>query len=157
MKFLGVAVASLALVAAAAPAVAAGEAETVPLYTNEDLDRMFGPAPAQPSEAVDKATPEDWRWVEQFIDRQYERVDADRRYDLERRTLDIADRRTGTGYVGGYAAWGLGYPASTWWNTVWSRYAWASGGRYHALAPRPNPYARATGEMPRGNAAGRGN
>lgn len=108
--------------------------EVVPLYTNEDLDRMFGPPPPSPSDPVDKSTPADWAWVEQFIDRQYARVDADRRYDLDRAALRVVDRRTDAGYggygygYGSYPALGLGYPASTWWNTVHSRYSGTSMG-----------------------------
>ena len=115
----------------------AADQERAPLYTTEDLNRMFGPAPAAPSDPVDKSTPEDWRWVEQFLDRQYSRIDADRQYDLGRAVVGIAARRTeATSYYGGYAAWGLGYPASTWWNSV--------GRSYHApyVAQHHTPYTR---------------
>jgi hypothetical protein len=117
---------------------AASDQERVPLYTTDDLNRMFGPAPGPSSDPVDKSTPEDWRWVEQFLDRQYSRIDADRQYDLGRAVVDIAARRTpATSYYGGYAAWGLGYPASTWWNNV--------GHNYHApyVAQHYAPYAHA--------------
>lgn len=99
-------------------------ADGVPLYTNEDLDRMFGPPPKGPSVPVDKSGPEDWRWVEQYIDRQYARIDADRQYDLDRYSVET-NRYIAAGYGGYYggAAWGLGYPASTWWNHVWPHYA----------------------------------
>jgi hypothetical protein len=141
---------SLLLVLPAAATIAIGVAaaadrDQVPLYTNDDLDRMFGPAPAQPSDPVDKTRPEDWRWVEQFLDRQYSRIDADRQYDLGRRSVDIAANAVeGTSPFYGRAwGWGLGYPASTWWGRVgasyasWGNntfrgsnrgYAWATGG-----------------------------
>jgi hypothetical protein len=98
--------------------------EPVPVYTSEDLERMFGPPPPAVSEPVDKSGPQDWTWVEGYLDRQYARLDADRRYELDRRTVDIADERTLTrspyygGYLGSYAAFGLRYPASTWWQKV---------------------------------------
>jgi hypothetical protein len=102
--------------------------EPVRVYTSEDLERMFGPPPRAVSDRVDKSGPEDWGWVETYLDRQYARIDADRQYELQKRTLDIAEERTDTGYRGfyggyyGYASLGLGYPASTWWQTVHNRY-----------------------------------
>jgi hypothetical protein len=110
---------------------AAGDRDAVPLFTNDDLDRMFGPVPAKVSDPVDKSRPEDWLWVEQFIDRQYARIDADRGFDLSRRLVDGAERRIdefGTSYVQPLA-WRLGYPASVWWSSVRSRYA--SSGAFH--------------------------
>ena len=101
--------------------VSAAEPDAVHTYTSDELDRMFGPAAAAPSDPVDKSGPEDWRWVEQFLDRQYARVDADRRYDLGRRVVDYSEPVVQAGYYGP-VAWRLGYPASTWWNTVASRY-----------------------------------
>jgi hypothetical protein len=134
--------------------------DPVHTYTSEELDRMFGPAYATPTDPVDKSSPEDWRWVEQFLDRQYARVDADRQYELNRGALDIAagrDRRTWTGY-GEPIAWGLGYPASTWWNSVWGHYAYSTGGGYRGCAaPYRNPYAWATGENSRYQVHGGGN
>jgi len=95
---------------------AATDREPVPLYTGEDLDRMFGPAPAGPSELVDKTRPEDWRWVEQFLDRQYSRIDADRQYGLRSREVGVAERRVEhPTRIYGSLLWGRGYPA-VWWN-----------------------------------------
>jgi hypothetical protein len=107
-----------------------GAPEAVPLYTGEDLDRMFGPAPSQPSEPVDRSGPEDWLWVEQFLDRQYSRIDADRDYEQRDRALEIAEARDVPRYGSYYgaAAWGLRYPASTWWQSVHGSYARATGG-----------------------------
>src|SRR5262245_18567582 len=87
--------ASVLLVASAAVA-----RETVLVYTNDDLDRMFGPPPPAISEPVDKSSPEDWGWVEGYLQRQYARIDADRQYELDKRTLDIAEERTHIGYRG---------------------------------------------------------
>ena len=143
---------------------AAADQNPVPLFTGEDLDRMFGPAPAAPSDPVDKTRPEDWRWVEQFLDRQYTRIDTDRQYDLDRRVVDVGTsevERPWSNY--GRPAWGLGYPASTWWNVVGGHYAASSydGDRGSYRAYR-DPYAWATGggvrpggrdNMPRGGHA----
>lgn len=119
---------------AAVGTLASSEQDPVPVYTNDDLDRLLGPPPAQPAEPVDKSGPEDWRWVEQFLDRQYSRIDADRRFELDRRSVDInAEQveRFRPGY-GWPVAWRLGYPASTWWNSVWSAYSsdHRDGGRH---------------------------
>lgn len=137
--------------------------EPVPVYTNEDLERMFGPPPTAVSEPVDKSGPEDWGWVESYLDRQYARIDADRQYELQKRTLDIAEERTYTGnrayfggYYGGYAAFGLGYPASTWWQNVHRTYTTRgipSGPGTHprtgsSSRPSPRSGARAPAKAP---------
>lgn len=91
---------------------AAMDREPVPTFTGEDLDRMFGPAPAGPSELVDKTQPEDWRWVEQFLDRQYSRIDADRQHNLRSREVDIVERRIDRpSRTYGALLWGRGYYA----------------------------------------------
>jgi hypothetical protein len=108
--------------------------EPVKVYTNDDLDRMFGPPPPPVSEPVDKSGPEDWGWVEGYLERQYARIDADRQYELDKRVVDIAEERTytgsryGYGYYGGYAAFGLRYPASVWHQNVSRIYR---GGSYY--------------------------
>jgi len=167
MKFSGFAGAIFALAVVGGVQAAGVDAEAVPLYTSEDLDRMFGPVPAGPSVPTDTTKPEDWRWVEQFIDRQYARVDADRQYDLDRRERDIAAREPDPGWTG-YGqplAWGLGYPASTWWNTVWGQYARSVYSGYRAPGPAVRrAYARPMGETthrvggmtPRGDRPGGG-
>ena len=115
-------------------ASAAMAQEPVKVYTNEDLDRMFGPPPPPVSEPVDKSGPEDWGWVEGYLERQYARIDADRQYELDKRVVDIAEERTytgsryGYGYYGGYAAFGLRYPASVWHQNVSRIYR---GGSYY--------------------------
>ena len=123
----------LAALMLGAPALAG---EDVPVYTNEVLERMFGPPPPTQAAPIASSEPEDWAWIEHYIDRQYARIDADRNYDLNRAALRIADDRTaaGTGYGYGYYSYpslGLGYPASTWWNTVHASYSgksWKHGG-----------------------------
>ncbi len=94
----------------------ATDREQVPLFTGDDLDRMFGPAPAGPSRLVDKTRPQDWLWVEQYLDRQYARIDADRQYDLSSREVGIAERQVERPQkTYGSRPWGVGYPA-LWWN-----------------------------------------
>jgi len=122
-SFAMVRVIAASMLLAASAAVAE---EPVRVYTNDDLERMFGPPPPPVSEPVDKSGPQDWGWVEGYLDRQYARIDADRQYELDKRVLDIAEERTYTRtpyYYGGYAAFGLRYPASTWWNNVHRSYS----------------------------------
>jgi hypothetical protein len=101
---------------------ATASAEEVPLYTGEDLDRMFGPAPAGPSVPVDKSRPEDWVWVEQFLDREYARIDADRQHDLNSREVAISERQAETPdrSYGGSLLWGYGagYPGYGGWDVA---------------------------------------
>jgi hypothetical protein len=142
---------------------AAADQDSVPLYTGEDLDRMFGPVPAPPSEPVDKSRPEDWRWVENFLARQYSRIDADRQYDLSNRSLEIDERAAYDrddhddwyfghygGYYGGYygASLSLGYPASTWWNHVSSAYSRGTSGA--SCSTRGDRFQHTGGGMSRG-------
>ena len=133
-------VASVLLAASAAVAQ-----EPVKVYTSEDLDRMFGPPPPAVSDPVDRSGPEDWGWVEGYLERQYARIDADRQYELDKRVLDIAEERTytgsryGYGYYGGYAAFGLRYPASTWWNNVHRSYSSRGIAKPAAGCPKVSP------------------
>jgi hypothetical protein len=119
----------LALAVASGPARAADE--EVPLYTNADLDRMFGKSePTAPSGPPSTTAEQDWHRVESFLDREYARLDAERKYELERRALREAPPQAD--YYNGYAAWGLGYPASTWWYGVSGAYARGTyGGSAH--------------------------
>jgi hypothetical protein len=113
-----------AVATAAIGSAGAAEQNPVPLFTSEDLDRMFGPAPAQPRDPVDKSSPEDWRWVEAFLDRQYARIEADRQFDLRSREVDISAARVDepARIYGGSSIWGGGYPAFAWrnWARRWS-------------------------------------
>ena len=101
---------------------AAGEA--VPLYTNDDLDRMFGPPLPPVTDRVDKSGPADWSWVEEFLDRQYARIDADRQYDLSRRATAASVETIPDTTANG---WTYAYPVSWWWN----------GGRRFGPTSRP--------------------
>jgi hypothetical protein len=145
----------------------AADLDPVPLFTGEDLDRMFGPVPARSTDPVDKSRPEDWRWVEDFLARQYSRIDADRQYELSNRSLEIDEHMAYDrydegyyghyggyygghygGYYGGYASLGLGYPASTWWNHVSSAYS--SGTNGTSCATRGDRFQRTDGVASRG-------
>jgi len=134
-----------AFAAVAIGIAAAADDDPVPLFTSEDLDRMFGPAPAQPSDPVDKSRPEDWRWIEEFLERQYSRIDADRQFDLSSREFE--DSATLVGWpsliYGGSSIWGGGYPAFTWSNAVGSKRA--GRGRAALFHPFHGPFARTTG------------
>ncbi len=71
----------LAFVVGCASGAAAAEEGYV--YTNADLLEMFGPpspAPEPPAQPADGG----WEMVIEFIDRQYERIDAERAHDLDR-------------------------------------------------------------------------
>ncbi len=63
------------------------------LYTNADLER-FGP-PSPPPAAAPAAVREDeaWAFVEGFLERQSMRLQADRRYELELRELEVLRRQ----------------------------------------------------------------
>lgn len=80
------------LLVALAPAALADDEDQV--YTNLDLERMFGPPSADTGPVVtDDDT--DWEFVTDFLEREHARIDADRSYDIERRRqrLDV-DRTT---------------------------------------------------------------
>ena len=131
-RFLLLVVPALAMIAVGL--AGATESDPVPLFTGDDLDRMFGPAPVGPSRLVDKARPEDWRWVEQFLERENSRIDDDRRFELSRRQADLAERRIDRfSRPRGSLLWGGGYPA-LWWNGAGARY----GGPVHRCAPYRN-------------------
>lgn len=116
------AVAIAAVLACAFPssAGAPGEAAAVPVFTNADLERMFGP-PSGPEAPVEPGIPDDWAFVGEFLDRQWARLDAERALDLAARGAEAGDRpeprrRWIAPYCGVYgASWGAlpyRYPGS---------------------------------------------
>jgi hypothetical protein len=124
---------------------AATDQETVPLFTSDDLDRMFGPAPRGPSELVDKSQPGDWNTVERFIDREYARIDADRQHSLNSRELDrSAVREDDSSRIYGSMLWGAGYYGG-WGNGVYGPVRGSRGYDDRGVAYRA-AYARATGQ-----------
>ena len=89
----------------------AGEAGTdgeVRLYTNADLERF----PSLPSSTVEASTPseEEWRFVTGYLDRQYERLDKDRAYEMKRRReeaeVELIQRRANRRTYGLPLYWG---------------------------------------------------
>jgi len=64
-----------------------------PVYTNSDLERLFGP-PSVDSGPVDTNDDADWEFVTEFLEREHSRIDADRSYDIERRRQRLEDDRT---------------------------------------------------------------
>ncbi|HEX4822828.1 MAG TPA: hypothetical protein VFV19_00800 [Candidatus Polarisedimenticolaceae bacterium] len=95
----------------ALPALAVTMNDGVPLYTNEDLNKMFGPPPKGPSVPVDKSKPEDWLAIQQFIDNQYTRLDAEREYEMQRQAMagTSPQEPTGGSTSGYYGAYYPGY------------------------------------------------
>ena len=153
----GTLILAIALACSLGPSRALGH-DDVPVYTNDDLERMFGPPPPAQDRSIASSTPEDWSWVEAYLDRQYARIDADRQYELDRRSVEIAEREEP--YVPynyyGYASLGLRYPASIWWNNVHARYSAPrvssarSDGRHGSrLGKAMNPQACGNGRMSR--------
>lgn len=133
----------LVVATATVPAIgfAAGQGG-VPLYTSDDLNRMFGPSPGRLSDPVDKSTPEDWRSVQQFLDREYARIDADHQRDLQRassepqRTRGEYDDWSFTGNLPWYPGYYPGYVAG-----YGSRMGWHAGLHSSSVprGSRPNP------------------
>jgi len=83
-----------------APSVVRAEDQAVRVYTNADLERF----PALPDSDVEASRPsaDEWRFVTDYLQRQYTRLDADRDYSLERERAEAevdlirsrANRRT---------------------------------------------------------------
>ena len=113
------------------PALAVTVTDGVPLYTNEDLNKMFGPPPKGPSVPVDKSKPDDWVAIQQFIDSQYARIDAERQYAMQLRSMDssaqVPQEMSGGYYPGLYGGYYPGY---------YSSYFHPSGRFYRAQNPQ---------------------
>jgi hypothetical protein len=88
--------------------------ETVHTYTTEELNQKYGRVPGV-SQPVDRAPLADWAVVQDFIDRQYARIDAERRYAMERQAADLQSQPLYRPEYSGVAAWGYYYPTSTSW------------------------------------------
>lgn len=108
-------------------AVAAGAAETPKVWTNEDLERLFGPSDAAHPVAVDPdRAARDQAFVEQFLERHYRLLEADRERDLRREEARLTAPAE-PDYSLAYAPWvGAG-----WW--------WPSDRPSHPGA-RPSPH-----------------
>jgi hypothetical protein len=98
---------------AMAPSVARAEEQGVRVYTNADLERF----PVLPDSDVEASRPsaDEWRFVTDYLQRQYTRLDADREYSLERERAEAevdlirsrTNRRTYSlpGYWNRYDQW----------------------------------------------------
>ena len=126
----------------------ATDVEQVPLYTGEDLDRMFGPPPPGPSVPVDKSNSGDWNTVERFLDRENARIDAERQHELNNREFNSSvAREDDSSRMYGSMLWGSGYYGGGYWN---GDYGQGCGARdlYNrgSMAPYRAAYARASGD-----------
>jgi hypothetical protein len=79
------------LLVALSPAARADDADRV--YTNLDLERLFGP-PSVNTGPVVTNDDADWEFVKEFLEREHARIDADRSYELERRRQRLETDRT---------------------------------------------------------------
>ncbi len=85
--------------------------ESVPLYTNADLEK-FGPPTSAPG-PVGVADEGEWQSVSEFLDREYARIDAERQYELDReeaRRLVAAEESPSARYVVPYFGGLWSYP-----------------------------------------------
>ena len=71
-------------IAAADGGAPAAEPASVPLFTNEDLEK-YGPsdAPDRPVADTVASGNQDWTFVNKFIEGQYEKIKSEREYSLE--------------------------------------------------------------------------
>ena len=74
-------------------------AEPVPLYTNEDLEK-FGPVPPAPDDPVYRGNDLGWEFVIEFINREHERLDAERSNALERARIRTEERENESAHRG---------------------------------------------------------
>lgn len=99
----------LAAVALAVPGLA-GAAETPKVWTNEDLERLFGPSEASRPVTVDsEQAARDHAFVERFLDRHYRLLEAEKERDLRKEEVR-ATAEPEPEYTLGYAPW-----AGSWW------------------------------------------
>ena len=82
----------------------AREAEPVPVFTNEDLEALYGPSEAPDRPVVETVEGVDWEFVTAAIERGYARIDADRASHLAR--LRLEQVRPQPRYVVPYVAYG---------------------------------------------------
>lgn len=74
-------------------------AKTPRLYTNADLEKFGPPSPSVPTPSV--VGQADWEFVQSYLDREQERLDADRRHALELEKIEAeADHTPRIFYIG---------------------------------------------------------
>lgn len=135
------------LIVSALLAPAAESSETVRLYTNSDLERL-GPPVASATQPIPGSSL-DWVDLDRFLEREYARIDAERRHDLERRDADRRDRlaravtRDEDFWIpsGTYwPFWGAGYPHFGG--------GWTSVEAPEYYTPRSGPHRRGAHALP---------
>ena len=127
---------ALALVGAVTLAVA--DDSTPVVYTNADLLRLFGAAALAPATPAPPASPDaDWALVDGVLQREEERIEAERQHELERLRAAAPEPEPAWAYP---VAWRLGFPASLWWQRVWCAYSGSEGtpGTPGLVAPCPS-------------------
>jgi hypothetical protein len=104
-------------IAAADGETPAPDPEPVPLYTNEDLEK-YGPsaAPDRPVADAVAGGDQDWAFVNEFIEGQYEKIKAEREYSLE---MAERDARLSEPEWDGWDGRLLLAPRARWWWHDW--------------------------------------
>lgn len=130
-------VAAAALAADPKPADPSAE-EPVKVYTNADLERMFGPpAPSEPKKQSAEEAARDQKFLEAFFEREHKLIQADQEMAMRRRAMDQqSEPPAQESYTMGYA------PYYGWWDGgYWQGgdQGGGHGGRNHDR-PRPTPY-----------------
>lgn len=85
---------AVGIATALAASVWAGDdaaSDPVPLYTNEDLEKYGDQTASDPPKSHQDVDSPDWATVEKFLTRQYSRIDADRKWDMDRQRV-ISER-----------------------------------------------------------------
>jgi hypothetical protein len=127
LTVLGLLVVATLLTAPGARAQQVGTGDEVPLYTNADLAKFGSPAPA-PAPASPSEISRQWDFVHDHLDREYERLEVQRRIETERAQLTAAEPEPNPEPI--WSGHLLLAPWSPWW---FSR----TPDRYHALPVGP--------------------
>lgn len=103
------------------------------LYTTADLERMFGPsAPSEPKKADPEQATRDQKFVEAFLERQHQQIQADQQQAMQRLAMEqVAQPPAEDSYTMGYA------PYYGWWGG--DRQGGGHGSGNHGR-PKPTPY-----------------
>ena len=75
---------------AVASMVSAESADPVPTYTNADLQKFGEPEPVAPP-PEDTEVDRQWEFVHDYLDREYSRIDSDRRHTVDRALTEAAE------------------------------------------------------------------
>lgn len=130
---------------AADPAPANPSTEEQPkVYTNADLERMFGPpTPSEPKKQSPEEAGRDQQFVEAFLEREHRQLQAEQEQALKRQAMEqqappVAQDSYGMGYA----------PYSGWWGGGWTGGANGGGGNHGRPKQTPyfSPYAPKPGQ-----------